>query len=225
MHKIYYLTGDLGEIAPDGCIYHRGRTDFQVKIRGNRVDLLEVEAALLEVDGISQVAAVAHTNDHFQVNIVAYIEGELTDSQVIREKLQSCVPIHMIPSQFVFMESLPRTLSGKIDRRSLPPPDIGPSRKTDSKKDLPDYSDVQEQIFRIWKDVLNVGQIGLHDHFVEFGGDSLKAMIILARLNRRFGIQLSLRSLFDFGTVSQTAEVIQTLLQADNKSCSSEAQL
>ncbi|MCB1123627.1 MAG: AMP-binding protein, partial [Verrucomicrobiae bacterium] len=210
----YYLTGDLGEMAADGCIYHRGRKDFQVKIRGNRVDLLAVEAALLDIEGVSHAAVIADTDDPLDVRLIAYLEGTIHDARALRENLENQIPAYMIPSRFVFLESLPRTLTGKIDKRSLPKPELASPIETDSGPGTDEFppTEIEIQILQIWKDVLQVDKVGIHDHFLERGGDSIKAMMVLARLNRQFDIQLSLRELFDNESVSKIAEAVQALL-------------
>ncbi|MCB1123256.1 MAG: non-ribosomal peptide synthetase, partial [Verrucomicrobiae bacterium] len=199
------------EIAPDGCVFHRGRKDFQVKIRGNRVNILEVEAALLEIDGVCQAAAVARNKEH-EVILVGYLEGREKDSKAVRHALEGKIPAAMIPSRFVFMDSLPRTLTGKIDRRSLPLPEDDHSSISETEIDASELTETDIQILEIWKDVLVIDRIGINDHFLDLGGDSLKAMMVLGRLNQHFEIKLRLRDLFDAPTVSQIAELIQPLL-------------
>jgi len=208
-----YKTGDIGEISSDGCIFHRGRTDFQVKVRGNRVDLQEVEAALLDLEGIAQVVAVGHTDSNGDVSLVAYIESKSIDSESIREKLKAALPSYMVPTLLIQLDELPRTLTGKIDRKSLPSPArrtrisdvaVGARNEVEPGKTI-------DEVAAIWKEVLQLDEIGLQDNFLDIGGDSLKAMMVFARIKQKFNVSLAYRMLFDAGTILQIAETIEKL--------------
>ncbi|MCZ6672708.1 MAG: non-ribosomal peptide synthetase [Verrucomicrobia bacterium] len=215
-----YATGDICEIASDGCIYHSGRKDLQVKIRGNRVDLLEVEAALLDLDGISQVAAAGHADSNGDVSLVAYIESISIDTQTIREKLKVRLPSYMVPTILMCLTTLPRTLTGKIDRQSLPTPAVVvPVAPVEAEvRDNTKLTKTTDNITAIWKEVLQLDQIGLNDHFMDVGGDSLKAMMILARVNHKFDVNLTIRMLFDAGTILLVTDLVESLISAQSTS-------
>ncbi|MCB1124160.1 MAG: AMP-binding protein, partial [Verrucomicrobiae bacterium] len=115
-----YYTGDLAKVDPDGCVYHLGRTDFQVKVRGNRVDLLAIESVLLDRDRVSGAAVVGDADANGNTRLIAFIEPDSVDTASIREALKETLPGYMIPERIVCLEKLPRTLTGKIDRKSLP---------------------------------------------------------------------------------------------------------
>jgi acyl-coenzyme A synthetase/AMP-(fatty) acid ligase/acyl carrier protein len=209
-----YRTGDMGSLRNDGCVLHLGRKDFQIKVRGNRVDLGEVEAALHELDGIAQAAAIGHTDSHGDVQLVAYLVSETTGeitTKTIREKLKVTLAEHMIPAVFVKMDALPLTLSGKVDRRSLPAPkDIRPVPDANFRKP---EGIIQEHLASIWKDVLQIDQIGIDDQFLYLGGDSLKAMMIIARVIDSFEIDIPREALLEMligaGTIYQMAEIVE----------------
>ncbi|MCZ6672126.1 MAG: non-ribosomal peptide synthetase [Verrucomicrobia bacterium] len=208
-----YTTGDLGRMSPDGCIYHTGRKDFQVKIRGNRVDLLAVEAALLDLDGISQTAVVGHKDSSGDVNLVAYIESPSIDTESVQQKLRATLPDYMVPNLLLCQEKLPRTLTGKIDRKSLPAPTINQSSATSNEaEDVQELPETCRIMMEIWKEVLQLDRIGLDDYFLEIGGDSLKAMMVLARINQTFNVRLSFRLLFESGTIVRLSSEVDSQL-------------
>ena len=219
LEPLTYKTGDLGCIRKDGCIIHLGRKDFQIKVRGNRVDLGEVEAALHEIDSIAQAAANGYVDPRGDVQLVGYL---VSDSIVtlsiakIREKLKMTLPDYMIPSIFVELDALPFTLTGKVDRRSLPVPDsVRSVNKTFRKPE----GIIQEQLVAIWKDVLRIDQFGTNEQFLDLGGDSLKAMMIVARVVKGFQLDRHrnklLKALLGAGTIVQMAEIVERYL--DNR--------
>jgi acyl-coenzyme A synthetase/AMP-(fatty) acid ligase/acyl carrier protein len=214
LKPLTYRTGDMGSLRNDGCVLHLGRKDFQIKVRGNRVDLAEVEAALLELDGIAQAAAIGHTDTHGDVQLVAYIVPDpsgIVVTEAIREILKTILPEYMIPALFVQMENLPLTLTGKLDKLSLPIPDnIRSVLETDFREP---QGIIEEYIASVWKDVLRIDRIGIDDLFLELGGDSLKAMMIIARVTDGFEVDISRRTLFDMligaGTIGQMAGIME----------------
>ena len=209
-----YATGDLGKEDPDGCIHLSGRKDFQVKVRGNRVDILEVEAAILDLEGISQTAVVGHTNSKGDVRLVAYIESPPSDSGIVRRELKAQLPDFMIPSLVQWVDELPRTLTGKVDRNSLPSPEFAqPSVEYRERETQEDLSDTSRKIMGIWREVLQRNQIGMNERFLDIGGDSLLAQMVLNRINRTFGVRLTMLSIFQAETVVSIAEVVDSHLE------------
>lgn len=207
-----HYTGDVGQFGSDGCLYHHGRKDFQIKVRGNRVNLQELEAVLLELDGISQVAAVGQTDDEGNVTLLAYLETESVDSKSIREQLKDALPAYMIPSYIIAVPKIPRTLTGKINKRELPQPE--PAKTAESLVSDADVSCSQTtlEIIELWKDILRKDLVGPDDDFLDLGGDSMKAMMLLTRINQKYAIRLSLRALFDAQTPTEVAQEVDALL-------------
>ena len=201
-------TGDLGRFR---VLEHHGRKDFRVKIRGFRTELEEVEAAIAQHPAVAQVAAAAkpQSNDA-DLSLVAYVQtvakAHLTPA-LIRAHLAERLPDHMVPSAFVFLEDFPLTPSGKVDRKALPDPSTeGPTR---SQAYVGPRSSIESSIADVWKDVLDLDVVGVHDHFLEVGGDSLRATQVAARLRDVLECDVPLRDLFDAGTVSELASAIE----------------
>lgn len=204
-----FRTGDLGSMRPDGCLVHRGRKDFHVKIRGYSVEIAEVEAALIELDAVKE--AVVTTKENAQGNqvLVAYVvltaKSALTIG-AIRKALAAKVPDYMIPSAFIFLDSFPLVGPGKVNLRALPDPG-----RTRPDLEVPftfPRTPVEGKIAKIWAEVLDLDQVGIHDRFFELGGDSLLATRVISRVIDTFRIEVPLRSLFETPTVAAMAAVV-----------------
>ena len=204
-------TGDLGRIRPDGLVEHHGRRDFRVKIRGYRIELEEVEGVISRHPLVAHVAAAAKPlGDGVDIALVAYIqtvaEVALTP-EAIRAYLATRLPDYMVPSMFVFLEDFPLTPSGKIDRKALPEPSMqGP---TLSHAHVAPRSPLESCIANVWKAVLNLNVVGVDDHFLEVGGDSLRATQVAARLRDILKLEIPMRTLFEASTVSELATAIR----------------
>ena len=204
-----YLTGDLGRMQPDGCLFHLGRKDFQVKIRGYRVQLGEVEMALLDLENIRGAVVVEGKDSLGEKRLIAYIvcDSRLTVSiSSLRSSLFQRLPDYMIPEIFVFLDEMPRTPNGKVDRKALPEPDN--SRPKLENAYIPAQTPVEQTLSEIWSDVLNINPVGINDKFLELGGNSLMAMQVITRVLRAFKIKLSPKSLFEAPTVAEMATVV-----------------
>jgi acyl-CoA synthetase (AMP-forming)/AMP-acid ligase II/acyl carrier protein len=208
-----YRTGDLARYLFDGNIEFLGRMDHQVKVRGYRIDLGEIETALRRHPRVSETVVAAEDEVSDDKRLVAYVVTDRpVDISELRNFLKLTLPDSMIPSAFVFLDSLPLTPSGKIDRRGLPKPDrrrpefesafVAPSTPT------------EELLARIWTDVLKLDRVGVDDNFFDLGGHSLLATQVVSRLRDAFRVELPLRSLFERPTVAGLAERIDTLLWA-----------
>jgi amino acid adenylation domain-containing protein len=210
-----YLTGDLGTMRPDGCLFHMGRKDFQVKIRGYRVEPAEIEAALLGLDSIKAAAVHVKTDDAGQQRLIACLvpvaDAPPTVSE-LRCKLAQTLPDYMIPSAFVFLETLPLLPNGKIDRLALPT--AGRRRPTLNVPYVAPHTPIESDLARIWAEVLDVDEVGIDDNFLELGCHSLLATRILNRVNKTFRVELSIRALLETPTVAQMAKVIVEHLAA-----------
>jgi amino acid adenylation domain-containing protein len=204
-----YATGDVGRRGADGILQHLGRKDFQVKIRGYSVPTNEVESGLLEIAGVREACVVAaHLPDGNQ-ELVAYLAAEpdrRVAAETIRRTLRARLPEHMVPHRFVFLDRLPRTLTGKVDRLALPARD---SERPELEADfVAPRTPLEAGVAAIWSEVLAIESVGIHDRFLDLGGDSLRASQILARVIDQFGAELNLRVLLETPTIAEMATVI-----------------
>jgi amino acid adenylation domain-containing protein len=204
-----YLTGDMGTMHRDGCLILVGRKDFQVKIRGYRVEVAEIEEALLSMDGIKAAIVNAHADEAGDQRLIAYVVAAPTRAPVageLRRILAQTLPDYMVPSVFVFMDSLPLLSNGKIDRRALPAPNHG--RPILKIAYLAPRTAIESDLARIWADVFELEAVGVHDDFLELGGDSLRATRIISRARNTFGVEFSILELLNAPTVARMAKLI-----------------
>ena len=203
-----YRTGDLGVFRADGCLEHRGRKDNQVKIRGNRIEIAEVETALRSIPGVSHAAAIARNDDKAETYLAAYLvpRGERLSIGEVRRHLAERLPEHMIPTAFVQMQSLPQTPNGKVDRLKLPAPDA--CRPQLEKPYVAPRTSLEQHLAIIWSQLLGVERVGVEDDFFELGGSSLVANRLMARIRADHGQILPLALLFEARTIAALAKVI-----------------
>ena len=203
-----YRTGDLCRWLPDGAIEFLGRIDTQVKIRGFRIECGEVENALLSDSSIRQ-AVVDARGEGMDKRLVAWIvlaDGygalQLGLPAYLRAILREHLPDWMLPSALLFVDALPLTPSGKIDRRALPDPDVdaGVDELGARAKYVPARNSTEENLRAIFADVLDAGRVGIHDDFFELGGHSLLATKVIAMARERLRVELPLRALFQYPT-------------------------
>ncbi|MFF0722720.1 amino acid adenylation domain-containing protein [Micromonospora sp. NPDC003816] len=201
-----YRTGDVVFRRPDGSLEFVGRADHQVKVRGFRVELGEVESALLGYPAVASAVVVAARSEGAPVRLVGYVEpvaGAPVSVAELREFLAERLPEHAVPTAFVVMDTLPLTPNGKIDRAALPDPD------TDQRADQAAFrapADPLEQIIaEVWGEVLDVAGIGLDDNFFGLGGHSLHAVQVCGRLERTLRTPVSVRHLVEQPTVADLA--------------------
>jgi amino acid adenylation domain-containing protein len=206
--RIYY-TGDLGLMLPDGCLIHKGRKDFRVKIRGYAVDLVEVEKALLSHSGIREAVVATSRTQSDDARLIAYFTfaGELAPTASdLRMYLQEKLADYMIPSAFVKLDKIPLTTNGKFDRGALPDPD-GERPALSTAYALP-RNETEKSLVQIWEEVLDVRPIGIQDKFFDLGGHSLSATRVVSRVIKQFELDISLQSLFRSPTVADMAAEI-----------------
>lgn len=204
-----YLTGDLGRMSSDGCLYHLGRKDFQVKVRGYRVDIGEVETALLRHDQVKEVAVIGHNDQWGNSRLVAYVvsAGKIKlDVSELRIFLRQTVPDYMVPASFIFLDSLPLTPNGKINRRLLPAPNR--SRPVLETPIARPRNEIEKTLTQIWLEVLALDEVGIHDNFFDLGGDSVTASRIVASVLQQFRLEIPLKFLFQSPTITDMATVI-----------------
>nr|AXN93624.1 PuwG [Symplocastrum muelleri NIVA-CYA 644] len=210
-----YKTGDLARYLPDGNIEFLGRIDHQVKIRGFRIELGEIETVLAAHPQVKQVAIIAREDRLSNKRLVTYIVPKIEPppTSELRGFLKQKLPDYMVPSAFVFLNALPLTSSGKINRRALPEPDLELSRSVSF---VPPRTPSEESLATIWSEVLGLKQVGIHDNFFELGGDSIISLQIIAQANQA-GIQLSVKQIFQHQTIAELAIVagITSSVQAE----------
>jgi amino acid adenylation domain-containing protein len=206
-----YRTGDLARWLWDGNVEFLGRIDHQVKVRGFRVEIGEVEAALAEHPGVSGVAVVAREVQGTR-QLVAYVvhgAGQGLDPAPLRGWLRARLPEFMVPAFFVPLEALPLTPRGKIDRRALPAPEAGASRRGPAPR-----TPVEQTLAALWADALDLEAApGLQDDFFDLGGHSLLATRVVSRIRTAFGVELPLRALFELTTLAGLAGRIEAELR------------
>jgi len=203
-----YLTGDLGRIMRDGFLIHVGRKDFVAKIRGFRVSVVEIELALMEHPGVMEAAVVPWDSVEGEKQLVAYVVPRKQSVLTVREIanfLRTKLPAYMIPSTFLFLDSLPQT-NGKLDRRSLPRPERVRSNLGNAYVSATNAT--EQQLVAVWEEVLDIRPIGIHDNFFDLGGHSLAATRVVSQVVKKFQLELPLKSLFQSPTVAEMAAVI-----------------
>jgi amino acid adenylation domain-containing protein len=204
-----YRTGDIGHLLPDGTLVHLGRRDFQIKVRGNRVEVGEVELALLDQPGIGQAAVVGRRGDGGGTRLEGYIvpePGSRPDPLAVTGALRRRLPEHMVPARLIVLPELPLTPNGKVDRQALVPPDGGGESV---RQPAAAPADETEQIvLSIWKQVFAVEHLATDDNFFGLGGDSLSALRILTRVVERLDVELPVSALFDNPTVATLSNAV-----------------
>ncbi|MCP4218507.1 MAG: amino acid adenylation domain-containing protein, partial [bacterium] len=209
-----YWTGDRGRLLLDDQIEFTGRVDFQIKIRGYRVELGEIETALLSHDSVEETVVVALDQADGQKMLCAYVvpaPGKKITIHELREFLAQEVMEHMIPSYFVQLEKLPVTPTGKIDRNALP--EIEGRILTGAEYAAP-TDKVEENLVAIWQEVLHQSKVGIDDHFFEIGGHSLRATVLAARVHKAMSIEFPLKEIFRTPTVRAMARYIRAAEEA-----------
>lgn len=207
-----YRTGDRARWLADREVEFMGRADAQVKLRGFRVELGEIEAVLTELAEIRQSVVVVHEHAG-ERRLVAYIvcrEGMEVEEERLRSQLRAKLPEYMVPAVFVQLEAMPLTGNGKLDRRALPEPSGGIRKEAGAAP----RTVTEEVLAAIWAGVLHLDQVGVNENFFDLGGHSLLATQAMARTREIFQIELRLQCLFDQPTVAELAGAIENALKA-----------
>ncbi|PWU14788.1 MAG: non-ribosomal peptide synthetase, partial [Verrucomicrobia bacterium] len=205
-----YRTGDLARFLPDGNIELLGRIDHQVKIRGHRVELGEIETRLNEHPTVSDSVVVAHETGEGHKQLVAYViprKGEKPAPNQLRRYAGEKLPDYMLPSKVVFLAAFPQTPNRKIDRKALAA--MEPGEGTPEHEYDPPGTAVETAMAEYWRELLTVPRVGRHDNFFELGGDSLLALHLAAWVRDQYEVDLPLRSLFEHPTVAGLAAEIE----------------
>lgn len=206
-----YKTGDLVRFLPSGDIEYIGRIDNQIKIRGFRVELGEIEAVINQHPSVSASVAIVREDKPGNQNLTAYItlhpDKTLTISE-LRRFLQNKLLDHMIPTAFMILEAFPLTSNGKVDRRALPMPDaLRPELEVAY---VVPQTEVEKTIASVWQKALNLEKIGIHDNFFEIGGHSLLLVTVHSQLQEILNAELSTLDLFRYPTINSLAEYLSS---------------
>lgn len=204
-----YRTGDKARFLVDGAIEFLGRLDEQVKLRGFRIELLEIESVLAQHESVREAVVILREDEPGDKSLVAYVvvadQQELNVSN-LRNQLRDALPEYMVPSYFVELDAIPRTLNGKIDKRALPPP--GRFRPEIDEEFVSATTPMEKLITSIWADTLRIDRVGIHDNFFDLGGHSLLAVRVHSRLCKELGTEIPLLRLFEYPTVQTLAQFL-----------------
>ena len=202
-----YRTGDIARFLPDENLEFLGRADFQVKLRGFRIEVGEIEAVLESQEGVHQAVVVVREFKPDDKRLVAYIvpkAGFHLNPTGLRTVLAATLPDYMVPSSFVFLDSLPLTANGKIDRKALPAPLTTEDRLSGAALDRPG-NELERQIAQVWKEALGVDQVGMNENLFDLGAHSLMVAEVHGQLQQLLGRELSLVDLFQYPTIMALA--------------------
>jgi amino acid adenylation domain-containing protein len=209
-----YRTGDLVRFLPDGELEFLGRVDHQVKVRGYRVELGEIEAVISQHAAVRECVVVAREDEPGDKRLVAYVvaeSGRGLDVAELRAHVRGQLPDYMVPASFVVLEELPLSPSGKVDRAALPAPE---ATSTESRRDyVGPRTPVEEVLCGVWGEVLGVEQVGVEEDFFELGGHSLLATQVISRVREGFKVEIALRELFKQPTVRGLAASIEAAMR------------
>jgi amino acid adenylation domain-containing protein len=221
-----YRTGDLARFDGSGSLYFERRNDGQVKVRGFRVELGEIESALESHPRVKQAAALVLDLGAGDVRLVGYYvarAGEAVAASELKPHIADRVPPYMVPQHLLELEAMPLTPNGKVDRKALPRPESGAETEADY---VAPVTAVQTELARLWAELLRLPRFGLRDSFFERGGHSMLAARMLARVRERLGVELGLRTVFQAQTLEAfSAHVEAALLQSPRASGESAADL
>jgi aryl carrier-like protein len=204
-----YRTGDRVRWLPDGQLDFLGRRDRQVKLHGYRIEPGEVEAVLAGHPGVLMAAVAAREGPPGELRLVAYVvarEKPGPSAEALRVFLRERVPDFMVPAAFVSMEALPLTLSGKVDWRALPAPEVPQGSSVSEAPRTP----TERALAQLWQEVLGVKRVGVHERFLDLGGHSLTAMKFLCRLRDQMDVTLSFADLLRAATIDKLAVLVDT---------------
>ncbi|MCP5053948.1 MAG: amino acid adenylation domain-containing protein, partial [bacterium] len=202
-----YKSGDMVKLTHSGDMEYIGRTDHQVQLRGFRIELGEIENKLLQINKIQKAVVINKENNSGDTILCAYLVAdkelnrELAVSE-LREYLNGKLPDYMIPGYFMYLEEIPLTPNGKVDRNCLPEPEV-----TSTEEYITPRNRLEEQMVEIWKHSLNLEQLGVEDNFFNLGGDSIKAIRLVSAINKQLNTSIRLVDLFTHNTIRELAQI------------------
>jgi amino acid adenylation domain-containing protein len=205
-----YKTGDLGRYRKDGVLEYLGRVDNQVKVRGYRIELGEIEATLASDPRVQSCAVLVREDEPGNKQLVGYVvprEGKAPTAEDLQQFVKQKLPEYMAPSQFVFLDSIPLTTNGKVDRKALPAPTYG--NVSEGKDFAAPHTETEKAIADIWSKLMKLERIGIHDDFFDFGGHSLMAMKMVSQIEERFGVSLPLADFLEEPTIAGLAKRVK----------------
>jgi hypothetical protein len=206
-----YRTGDLGRWLPNGDIEFLGRRDHQVKIRGYRIELGEIEAVMAAHPAVRESAAIVQS-DKLSGYAVIDPDSGLTVAD-FRHYLREKLPDYMVPTALMFLDALPRTPSGKVDRKSLPAPTTtSPEAPAPAEAEM---TPLEETLAHIWREVIGVASVRIEDNFFDLGGHSVLVVQVLARIRAALQVELTLRNVFEAPTLRELAKVVEGKLMEE----------
>lgn len=210
-----YRSGDFARILPNGDIEYIGRKDEQVKIRGHRIEIGEIEAALFKLPGIEDAVVLASKNQQSEYELTAYVISDHPENLVVadlRETLQALLPAYMIPGYFFALTEFPLTSNGKLDKKALPSP-------AETNASVTEYveprNETDERIIAIWEEVLDRKKIGIHDNFFDLGGHSLKATRVLTRIQEEFDVKIKIIHFYKNPIVKEVSDYLSVAMWLD----------
>ena len=203
-----YRTGDMARWMPDGKIEFLGRRDSQVKVRGFRIELDEIENGLARVAPIKEAVVIARNDQHHGKELCAYVSADSDiDARAIKRALALSLPSYMIPLHILQVPRMPLTPNGKIDKKALPEPRVKDVGNCDQY--IAPRNPIQSQLEAIWKEVLALRRIGIRDNFFEIGGHSLKATRVVSRIAKEIEVPVSIRDMFNYPTIEELGKAIR----------------
>jgi amino acid adenylation domain-containing protein len=207
-----YKTGDRALYRSNGNLEFLGRTDYQIKIRGFRVELGEIEMAIARHPAVQTAVVIVReqNGDSQNLQLIAYVVPKATilTERELRSFLKQTLPNYMMPAAFVVMDRLPLTANGKVDQKALPSPELTVTREPP----IAPTTSLEASLVELWTQLLG-RKVGIHDHFFELGGHSLLATQLVSRIRDRFQVELPLRSIFETPTIAELAQKIESLSQ------------
>ncbi|MCX8130080.1 MAG: amino acid adenylation domain-containing protein [Clostridia bacterium] len=203
-----YRSGDLAKLLPDGDMEYYGRIDHQVKIRGHRIELGEIESVILKYGPVQEaVAVVGEDTNKNKYICLYYVSMESLSVSELRGYLAGKLPGYMIPAYFVHMDKIPVTSNNKVDRKSLPKPESCICAEVEYEAPR---NEIEEKLLDIWREVLEIGDTGINGNFFNLGGDSIKAISLINKVNRGLGTSILIKDIYMNQTIKELGEFIKT---------------
>lgn len=214
--EFLYKTGDLGKWLSNGLLEFHGRKDDQVKIRGHRIELGEIEYRLLDKEAVNEAAAMVIGDDSSDKQLVIYFTS--TEKEVVselRNELQQKLPNYMIPDSFIQLDAMPLTINGKIDKKQLS--EIKGMHNFSGVEYVAPRDEMESRLVELWKQILKKERIGIKDSFFEIGGNSLKAIQLISRIQKEYNVNFEIAGLYDTPTIEAIKEKLENVLWVTNQ--------
>ena len=204
-----YKTGDLAKWLPDGNIQFIGRKDSQIKLRGYRIELGEIEVALREIDAVKEVVVLVKEIQE-EKYITAYIVCDTAiERAILKKEVSKTLADYMVPTYFIYLDTMPLTANGKVDVKSLP--DIDNEQFSETAAYVAPRNDLEKQLVIIWQEVLQKDKIGVEDSFFTLGGHSLKAVQVITKIQKQLNIKIELKEMYNEPTIANLASYIESI--------------